>query len=142
MDVKSVFVNGYIKEEVYIEQPPEFEDHKYPDHVFKLTKALYGLKQAPRVWYERLNSFLLQNNFKRGKVDTTLFIKNTDTDMIIIQIYVNDIIFGAINSNLCKKFEHLMQEEFEMSGGGTRRSARHAARTTQASIWLGDDLAT
>ena len=59
MDVKSAFLNGYIKEEVYVEQLPGFEDHKYPDHVFKLTKALYGLKQAPKAWYERLNSFLL-----------------------------------------------------------------------------------
>ena len=63
MNIKSTFLNGYIKEEVYVEQPPGFEDHKYPDHVFKLAKALYGLKQAPRAWYERLNSFLLQNNF-------------------------------------------------------------------------------
>ena len=115
MDVKSAFLNGFIKEEVYVEQPPGFDDHKHPDHVFKLTKALYGLKKAPRAWYERLNSFLLQNNFKRGKVDTTLFIKNTDTDMIIIQIYVDDIIFGTTNSNLCKELEHLMQEKFEMS---------------------------
>ena len=115
MDVKSAFLNWYIKEEVFVEQPPGFKDHKYPDHVFKLTKALYGLKQAPRAWYECLSSFLLQNNFKRGKVDTTLFIKNTDTDMIIVQIYVDDIIFGATNPNLCKEFKHLMQGEFEMS---------------------------
>ena len=72
MDVKSAFLNEFIKEEVYVEQPPRFEDYKYPDHVFKLTKALYDLKQTPRTWYERLTSFLLQNNFKRGKVDTTL----------------------------------------------------------------------
>ena len=109
MDVKSVFLNGYIKEEVYVEQPPRFEDHKYPCHVFMLTKTLYGLKQAPKAWYERLSSFLLQNNFKRGKVDTTLFIKNTDTDMIIVQIYVDDIVFSATNPILCKEFEHLMQ---------------------------------
>ena len=115
MDVKSVFLNGYIKEEVYVEQPLWFEDHKYLDHVFKLIKALYGLKQAPRVWYEHLSSFLLQNNFKRGKVDTTLFIKNTDTDMIIVQIYVDDIVFGTTNPHLCKEFEQLMQGEFEMS---------------------------
>ena len=115
MDVKSVFLNGYIKEEVYVEQPPRFADHKHPDYVFKLIKALYGLKQAPRTWYERLSSFLLQNNFKRGKVDTTLFIKNTDTDMIIVQIYVDDIVFGATNPILCKEFEQLMQGEFEMS---------------------------
>ena len=98
-----------------MEQPPGFEDYKYPDYVFKLTKALYSLKQAPRAWYERLSSFLLQNNFKRGKVDTTLFIKNTDTDMIIVQIYVYDIVFGATNPILCKEFEQLMQGEFEMS---------------------------
>ena len=84
MDVKSAFLNSYIKEEVYVEQLPGFEDHKYLDHVFKLSKALYGLKQAPRAWYERLNSFLLHNNFKRGKVNTTLLIKNTDYDMIIV----------------------------------------------------------
>ena len=108
MDVKSAFLNRFIKEEVYVEQPPRFEDHKYPDHVFKLSKALYGLKQASRVWYERLSSFLLENHVQRGKVDTTLFIKNTDTDMIIVQIYVDDIIFSATNPNLCKKFEHLM----------------------------------
>ena len=59
MDVKSAFLNGYIKEEVYVKQPPGFEDYKYPDHVFKLTKTLYGLKQAPRAWYERLSSSLL-----------------------------------------------------------------------------------
>ena len=85
-----------------MEQPPGFEDYKHPDHVFKLTKALYGLKQAPRAWYKHLSSFLLQNNFKRGKVDTTLFIKNIDTDMIIVHIYVDDIVFSATNSHLCK----------------------------------------
>ena len=84
MDVKSAFLNGIIKEEVYVEQPPGFEDHKYLNHVFKLSKVLYGLKQAPRAWYERLSSFLLSNHFKRGKVDTTLFIKNIDSDMIIV----------------------------------------------------------
>ena len=108
IDVKSAFLNGYIKEEVYVKQPPYFENHKYPDHVFKLTKALDGLKQTPRAWYERLSSFLLQNNFKRGKVDTTLFIKNIDCAMIFVQIYINDIIFDATNPNLYKKFELLM----------------------------------
>ena len=72
MDVKSVFLNGYINEEVYVEQPPSFEDDKEPDHVYKLKKALYGLKQAPRVWYERLRDFLLSKGFMMGKVDTTL----------------------------------------------------------------------
>ena len=75
MDVKSAFLNGYINKEVYVEQPPGFEDDKKPNHVYKLKKALYGLKQAPRAWYERLRDFLLSKGFTMGKVDTTLFIK-------------------------------------------------------------------
>lgn len=73
MDVKSVFLNGILGEEVYVEQPKGFEDPKYPNHVYKLKKALYGLKQAPRAWYERLTIFLMNNGFKRGSVDKTLF---------------------------------------------------------------------
>jgi hypothetical protein len=92
MDVKSVFLNGYINEEVYIEQPPGFEDDKKLNHVYKLKKALYGLKQAPRAWYERLRNFLLSNGFKMGKVDTTLFTKKIGEDLFVLQIYVDDII--------------------------------------------------
>ncbi|XP_075091982.1 uncharacterized protein LOC142172107 [Nicotiana tabacum] len=77
MDVKSVFLNGFIEKEVYVKQPPGFEDSKFPYHVYKLTKALYGLKQAPRAWYERLSSFFIDHGFTRGKVDTTLFIKRS-----------------------------------------------------------------
>ena len=84
MDVKSAFLNDYIKEEVYVKQPLGFEYHKYLDHVFKLSKALYGLKQAPRAWYKRLSSFLIKNYFKKSKVDTTLFIKKIDSNMIIV----------------------------------------------------------
>ena len=115
MDVKSAFLNGFIKEEVYVEQSLGFEDHKYLNYVFKLSKALYKLKQASRTWYERLSSFFLKNYFKRGKVDTILFIKNTDADMIIVQIYIDDIVFGATNLIIYKKFKQLMQGEFEMS---------------------------
>jgi hypothetical protein len=79
MDVKSAFLNGPIKEEVYVEQPPGFEDDRYPDHVFKLSKALYGLKQAPRAWYECLRDFLTANSFKVGKADPTLFTKTCVT---------------------------------------------------------------
>jgi hypothetical protein len=75
MDVKSAFLNGYIQEEVYVDQPPGFKNFEFPNHVYKLKKALYGLKQAPRAWYDRLSKFLLENDFERGKVDTTLFIK-------------------------------------------------------------------
>src|SRR3954471_11243923 len=76
MDVKSAFLNGFLNEEVYVHQPPGFEKHSYPNHVFKLTKALYGLKQAPRAWYERLSIFLIKNDFLRGKIDTTIFKKS------------------------------------------------------------------
>ena len=81
MDVKSVFLNGFIEEEVYVEQPAGFESFDYPNHVFKLSKALYGLKQAPKAWYERLSNFLLEKGFSKGKVDTTLFIKKTKNDI-------------------------------------------------------------
>ena len=115
MDVKSAFLNGFINEEVYVEQPPGFENPHFPDHVFKLSKALYGLKQAPRAWYERLSKFLIEKGFNRGNVDKTLFIKVKNKDILIIQVYVDDIIFGATNESLCQEFSKLMQGEFEMS---------------------------
>jgi len=115
MDVKSAFLNGLISEEVYVEQPPGFESHEFPNHVFKLTKALYGLKQAPRAWYERLSGFLLEKGFTRGKIDTTLFTKTKNDDLLIVQIYVDDIIFGSTNENMCSEFSKIMQKEFEMS---------------------------
>ena len=115
MDVKSVFLNGYIKEEVYVEQTTGFQELNKPDHVYKLNKALYGLKQAPRAWYERLSNFLLEKGFRRGKLDTTLFILHKNNHMLIVQIYVDDIIFGATNEQLCQECSKLMQGEFEMS---------------------------
>ena len=115
MDVKSAFLNGIIKEEVYLEQPPGFEDCDHPDWVYQLHKALYGLKQAPRAWYEKLSSFLISHGYVRGHVDTTFFIKKVDSDMIVVQIYVDDIIFGSRNPTLCDEFADLMQNEFEMS---------------------------
>ena len=115
MDVKSAFLNGYIEEEVYVHQPPGFENTKHPEHVFKLKKSLYGLKQAPRAWYERLSNFLLENEFTRGKVDTTLFCKTVKSDILVCQIYVDDIIFGSTNPSLGRKFAKCMQAEFEMS---------------------------
>jgi len=115
MDVKSAFLNGFIKEEVYVAQPPGFTDYEFPDHVYKLKKALYGLKQAPRSWYERLSEFLIQSGFRRRQVDSTLFIKKAKNDLLFIQIYVDDIIFGSTNTLLCKEFSKNMQDEFEMS---------------------------
>jgi hypothetical protein len=94
IDVKSAFLNGYINKEVYVEQPPGFEDDKKADHVYKLKKALYGLKQAPRAWYERLRNFLLSKEFMMGKVDTTLYTKKIGNDLFVLQVYIDDIIFG------------------------------------------------
>ena len=84
MDVKSAFLNGYINELVYVEQPSGFEDEKKPNHVYKLRKALYGLKQAPRAWYERLRDLLLSKGFKMSKIDTTLFIKKPGTNFFVL----------------------------------------------------------
>ena len=107
MDVKSSFSNGFIYEKVYVKQPFGFENETFPHHVFKLSKALYGLKQAPRAWYEGLSSFLFKNGFKKGKVYTTLFVMHEKDDFLIVQIYVDDIIF-VTNQNLCKSFSKLM----------------------------------
>ena len=115
MDVKNAFLNGFINEELYVAQPPKFKSFNFPNHVFKLKKTLYVLKQAPRGWYERLIKFLISSGFKMGKIDTTLFIKLKDNDMLIVQIYVDDISFGATNVSLCKEFAKFMQSEFEMS---------------------------
>nr|KYP38726.1 Retrovirus-related Pol polyprotein from transposon TNT 1-94 [Cajanus cajan] len=115
MDVKSAFLNGLIQEEVYVEQPPGFVDFKNPNHVYKLKKALYGLKQAPRSWYDRLSKFLIENDYERGKVDNTLFVKKFKNDTMYVQIYVDDIVFGSTNTSLCKEFAKTMQGEFEMS---------------------------
>jgi hypothetical protein len=115
MDVKSAFLNGPIKEEVYVEQPPGFEDSEYPNHVYKLSKALYGLKQAPRAWYECLRDFLITNGFKVGKVEPTLFTKTLDSDLFVCQIYVDDIIFGSTNESTCEEFSRIMTQKFEMS---------------------------
>ncbi|KAL2319304.1 hypothetical protein Fmac_028273 [Flemingia macrophylla] len=95
-------------------QPPGFENLQ-SSHVFKLNKALYGLKQAPRAWYEKLSSFLVGNGFVRGKIDNTLFKKELKNNFLIIQIYVDDIIFGGTNEGLCQEFAKLMHDEFEMS---------------------------
>jgi hypothetical protein len=115
MDVKSAFLNGPIKEEVYVKQPPDFENSEYPTHVYKLSKALYGLKQAPRAWYECLRDFLITNGFKVGSADPTLFTKTIAKDLFICQIYVDDIIFGSTNKSSCEEFSRIMIQKFEMS---------------------------
>ena len=97
MDVKSAFLNGPIQELVYVEQPPGFEDHKFPNHIYKVQKVLYGLKEAPRAWYKCLKEFLLKQGFEIGKANPTLFTHKVGKDIFMCQIYVDDIIFGSTN---------------------------------------------
>ncbi|GJS09755.1 putative ribonuclease H-like domain-containing protein [Tanacetum coccineum] len=115
MDVKSAFLYGTIEEEVYVTQPPGFKDPDHPDKVYKVVKALYRLHQAPRAWYETLANNLLRNGFKRGKIDQTLFIKKQKGDILLVHVYVDDIIFGSTNKELCIGFEKLMKDKFQMS---------------------------
>ncbi|GKC14883.1 putative ribonuclease H-like domain-containing protein [Tanacetum coccineum] len=105
MDVKSAFLYGQIEEEVYVCQPPGFEDPNYPDKVYKVVKALYGLHQAPRAWYETLANYLLGHGFHRGKIDQTLFIKKQKGDSLLVQVYVDDIIFGSLKKELLQQRE-------------------------------------
>ncbi|GJZ83127.1 putative ribonuclease H-like domain-containing protein [Tanacetum coccineum] len=110
MDVNSAFLYRTIKEEVYVTQPPGFKDPDIPDKVYKVAKELYGLHQAPRAWYETLANYLLGNGFKRAKINQTLFIKKQKGDILLVQIYVDDIIFGSANKKLCNAFEELMKD--------------------------------
>jgi hypothetical protein len=113
--VKSAFLNGVIHEEVYVRQPPGFENPKYPDRVYRLSKALYGLKQAQRAWYARLKMFLLEHGYVMGSVDKTLFTLNHGTDFLLVQIYVDDIIFSGSSHTLVSRFQEMMESEFQMS---------------------------
>jgi hypothetical protein len=99
MDVKSAILNGFLEEEVYVKQPPGFESAEFPHRVYRLRKALYGLKQAPRAWYGRLKGFLFSKGF----------------DILIVQVYVDDIVFGGSSYSLVARFAEDMSKEFEMS---------------------------
>ncbi|GJU69562.1 putative ribonuclease H-like domain-containing protein [Tanacetum coccineum] len=118
MDVKSAFLYGKIEEEVYVCQPPGFEDPYFTDRVYKVEKALYGLHQTPRVWFETLSNYLLDNWFQRGMIDKTLFIKRDKCDILLVQVYVDDIIFGSTKKSLCTEFEKMMHKKFQMSSMG------------------------
>ncbi|GKE27652.1 retrovirus-related pol polyprotein from transposon TNT 1-94, partial [Tanacetum coccineum] len=112
---------GYIQEEdeeVYISQPPGFVDPDHPTKVYKVVKALYGLHQAPRAWYATLSTFLEKHGYKRGTIDKTLFIKRDKKDIMLVQVYVDDIIFGSTNKSWCDEFEALMKSRFQMSSMG------------------------
>ncbi|GJW65573.1 putative ribonuclease H-like domain-containing protein [Tanacetum coccineum] len=118
MDVKSAFLYGKIKEEVYVCQPPGFEDPEFPNKVYKVEKALYGLHRAARAWYETISTYLLDNRFQRGQIDKTLFIKRIKSDILLVQVYVDDIIFRSTKKELCTDFENLMDKKFQMSSMG------------------------
>ncbi|GJS14606.1 retrovirus-related pol polyprotein from transposon TNT 1-94 [Tanacetum coccineum] len=115
MDVKTAFLNGPLKEEVYVAQPEGFVDPDHPEKVYLLRKALYGLKQAPRAWYDELSNFLMSKGFTKGTIDLTLFKIKYGEDILLVQIYVDDIIFGSTNPKYSKRFEKLMHSRFEMS---------------------------
>ncbi|GJV64495.1 retrovirus-related pol polyprotein from transposon TNT 1-94 [Tanacetum coccineum] len=114
MDVKTAFVNGPLKKEVYVSQPEGFIDPEFLNHVYRLKKALYGLKQAPRAWYDKLYSLLIEHGFTKGIVDPTLFTRSHRKDILLVQVYVDDIIFGSTNPDFSKRFATLMKNNFEM----------------------------
>nr|GEV10010.1 hypothetical protein [Tanacetum cinerariifolium] len=115
MDVKMAFLNGPLKDEVYVSQPEGFINSEFPNHVYKLKKALYSIKQAPHAWYDKLSSFLIEHRFTKGIVDPTLFTRRHGGDILVVQVYVDDIIFGSTNPDFSKRFANLMKNNFEMS---------------------------
>ncbi|GJU64187.1 zinc finger, CCHC-type containing protein [Tanacetum coccineum] len=118
MDVKISFLYGTIEEEAYVCQPPGFDDPQFPDKVYKVEKALYGLHQAPKAWYETFSTYLLENRFRRGTIDKNLFIKKDKGDILLVQVYVDDIICGSTKKSLCVEFEQMMHKRFQMSSMG------------------------
>ncbi|GKC75049.1 retrovirus-related pol polyprotein from transposon TNT 1-94 [Tanacetum coccineum] len=115
MDVKTTFLNGILREEVYVSQPDGFVDQDNLNHVYKLKKALYRLKQAPRAWYDLFSKFLISQEFSKGTVDPTLFIRRQGKDILMVQIYVGDIIFTSTTPELCDQFSKIMCSKFMMS---------------------------
>ncbi|GKA48977.1 retrovirus-related pol polyprotein from transposon TNT 1-94 [Tanacetum coccineum] len=115
MDVNTPFLNGILRKEVYVSQLDGFVDPNNPNHVYRLTKALYRLKQAPRAWYDLLSSFLLSQRFSKGTVDPTLFISRKGKDILLVQIYIDNIIFDSTTTELCDKFSEITCSKFKMS---------------------------
>nr|GEV08981.1 copia protein [Tanacetum cinerariifolium] len=115
MEVKTAFLHGSLKEDVYVCQLEGFINADHPSHVYKLKKTLYGLNQAPRAWYDELSTFLLQNGFSKGIIDPTLFTRCFDDDILVVHVYVDDIIFGSTNPRYATLFSDLMKSRFEMS---------------------------
>ncbi|KAI3819488.1 hypothetical protein L1987_13327 [Smallanthus sonchifolius] len=119
LDVKSAFLYGKVHEEVYVTQPPGFEDPHNINKVYKLDKALYGLQQAPRAWYETLSKHLLSNGFDHGQIDSTLFIRKAGGDILLVQVYIDDIIFGSTNELLFREFEKDILSKYKMNDSST-----------------------
>nr|GEX72033.1 integrase, catalytic region, zinc finger, CCHC-type, peptidase aspartic, catalytic [Tanacetum cinerariifolium] len=152
MDVKTAFLNGELKEEVYVSQPEGFVDPDHLTHVYRLKKALYGLKQAPRAWYDTLSRFLLDNYFSKGTVDPTLFTRKTGEHILLVQLYVDDIIFASTDLKACDMFSNEMSLKFQMSMMGQMSfflayaDADHAGcqdtrrSTSESAQFLGDKL--
>nr|GEW23829.1 copia protein [Tanacetum cinerariifolium] len=114
MDVKTAFLNGNMREKVYVSQPNGFVDPDNPNHMYKLKKSLYGLKQAPPAWYDMLSSFLISQDFSKGSVDLTPFISRNGNDLLLVQIYVDDIIFAVSTPEMCDLFAKIMCSKFKM----------------------------
>lgn len=121
MDVKSAFLNGVLKEEVYVEQPPRYEVEGQEHKVCKLKKAIYGLKQAPRAWYSRIDAYLIENEFDKCDGEPTLYIKENDGKILIVVLYVDDLIFTSNDASLIADFKAVMKSEFEMTHLGFLR---------------------
>jgi hypothetical protein len=115
MDVKTSFLNGFLEEKVYVKQPSGFESVEFPHRVYRLIKALYGLKQAPCAWYGRLRGFLFSKGFEMGKIDKTLFLLRQGDHILIVQVYMDDTVFGGSSHSLVARFVEDMSKEFEMS---------------------------
>ena len=114
MDVKSTFLNGVLKEEVYVEHPPSYEVIGEENKVYRLKRALYGLKQAPQAWYNRIDSYLMSNGFSKSDGEPTLYIKIADSNVLVVVLYVDDLIFTGNDKALIGDFKEAMKNEFEM----------------------------
>ncbi|GJW75284.1 retrovirus-related pol polyprotein from transposon TNT 1-94 [Tanacetum coccineum] len=139
MDVKTAFLNGNLREEVYVSQPDGFVDKDNPNHVYKLKKALYGLKQAPRAWYDMLSSFLISQDFSKGSVDPTLFIRREGKELLLVQIYVDDIIFAASTPELCDLFAKNHARPTEKHLNAVKRIFRYLKGTVHRGLWYPKD---
>ncbi|KAI3690742.1 hypothetical protein L2E82_48949 [Cichorium intybus] len=114
MDIKSEFLQGDLQETIYLQQPPGFEDLSRPNHVYCLNKVVYGLKQSHRAWYEALSTFLVSSGYRRGVIDPTFFVRSYQNHIMIVQVYVDDIIFGSTKQAMVDEFAKVMTDKFHM----------------------------